>query len=142
MLPFRRSQSRRWGGALRLLYRRGQIDDAAPRWFHGFDGAGLWYRRRAAGHDADGTVVDALTKIDGDTIILKRHSGQAPIKFPKPHIGARIFEAPISHRYCDHKIVMTSSGAPCLAGAGVGRHSTDICRGRSGMGTTGRTIGR
>src|SRR6516165_3708052 len=127
MLVFRRSQSRRWGGAPRLLYRCGQIDDAAaPRWFHRFDRAGLWYRRRGAGHDADGTVVDALTKIDGDTIILKRHAGLAPIKFPNPHIGARIFEVANSHRYCAHKIVMTSSGAPCLAGAGVGRHSTDI----------------
>jgi tetratricopeptide (TPR) repeat protein len=105
MLPFRRSQSRWWGGAL--------------KWFHGFDGAGLWYRRRGAGHDADGTVVDALTKIDRDTIILKRRAGPAPIKFPNPHIGARIFEVPNSHRYCDHKIVMTSSGAPCLAGPGV-----------------------
>src|SRR6516162_10162803 len=89
MPPFRRSQSRQWGGAPRLLYRRGQIDDvAAPRWFHGFDGAGLWYRRRAAGHDADGTIVDVLTKIDGDTIILKRHAGPAPIKFPNPHPSA------------------------------------------------------
>src|SRR6516162_7462108 len=78
MPPFRRSQSRQWGGAPRLLYRRGQIDDgAAPRWFHGFDGAGLWYRRRASGHDTDGTVVDALIKIDGDTIILKRRASQA-----------------------------------------------------------------
>src|SRR6516162_10222310 len=100
MVPFRRSQSRRWGGAPRLLYRRGQIDvGAAPRWFHG---------------------------IDGDTIILKRLAGPAPIKFPNPHIGARIFEVPNRHRYCDHKIVMSSSGAPCLAGAGVGRHGTDI----------------
>src|SRR6516162_2957714 len=93
MLPFRRSQSRRSGGAPRLLYRRGQIDDGAtPRWFHGFDSAGLWYRRRAAGHDADGTVIDAMTKIDGDTIILKRRAGPAPIKFPNSHIGAGIFE--------------------------------------------------
>jgi hypothetical protein len=92
----------------------------------GFADAGLSYRRRAAGHDADGTVVDALTKIDRDTIILKRRAGPAPIKFPKPLIGPRIFEVPNSHRYCDHKIVMTSSGASCLAGAGVGRHGTDI----------------
>src|SRR5260370_23479362 len=64
MLPFRRCHIRRWGGALRLLYRRGQIDDgAARRWFHGFDGAGLWYRRRGTGHDANGTVVDGLTEI-------------------------------------------------------------------------------
>ena len=74
-----------------------QIDDGATRrWFHGFDGAGLWYRRRGTGHDADGTVVDALTEIDGDTIIIKRRAGQAPIKFPDPHIGARVFEVPNS----------------------------------------------
>src|SRR5215470_8710290 len=127
MLPFRRSQSRRWGGAPRLLYRCGQIDDGATcRWFRGFDGAGLWYRRRAAGHDADGTVVDTLTKINGDTIILKRRAGQAPKIFPACEIGTLIFEVPNGLRYCDHKIVMTSSGAPCLAGAGVGRHGTDI----------------
>ena len=74
MMKFRRSQSRRWGGAHRLFYPRGQIDDAARRLLHGFDGGGLWCRRRAAGHDADGTVVNALTEVDGDTIILKRLS--------------------------------------------------------------------
>src|SRR6516165_1847435 len=84
------------------------------------------YRRRGAGHDADGTVVDALTEIDGDTITLKRHAGLAPKIFPACEIGTLIFEVPATHRYCDHKIVMTSSGAPCLAGAGVGRHGTDI----------------
>src|SRR5215472_16483711 len=127
MLPFRRCQIWRWGGALRLLYRRGQIGDGATRrWFHGFDGAGLWCRRRSAGHDADGTVVDALTEIDGDTIILKRPTGLAPIKFPDRHIGARVFEVPNSHRHRDHEIVMTSSGAPCLPAAAVRCHRADV----------------
>src|SRR5260370_39574857 len=127
MLPFRRCHIRRWGGALRLLYRRGQIDDGATRrWFHGFDGAGLWYRRRGTGHDANGTVVDGLTEIDGDTIILKRRAGQAPTKFPAPHIGARVFEVPNSHRHRDDEIIVTSSGAPCLPRAAVRCHSADV----------------
>src|SRR6516165_5794017 len=109
MLPFRGSQLRRWGGA-----------------FRGFDGAGLWCRRRSAGHDADGTVVDALTEIDGHTIIFKRHTGLAPSEFPESHIGARVFEVPNSHRHRDHEIVMTSSGAPCLAAAAVGCHRADV----------------
>src|SRR5215467_11895461 len=99
MLPFRGSQ---WGWA-----------------FRGFDG-GLLCQRRSAGHDADGTVVDALTEIDSDTIILKRHIGLASIQFQDRPIGAPVFEVPNSHRHRDHEIVMTSSGAPCLPAAAVG----------------------
>ena len=40
MMPFRRSQSRRWGGAHRLFYPRGQIDDAARRCPRGSTAAG------------------------------------------------------------------------------------------------------